>query len=157
MQTQTDMSLSYRPTIQEMHYSRVPTYAPVRESARLMTYQGFEPAFDDGPHPVASPHFQSHVVGPPAPTPAHAHVQPPPFSPAVNRSLHPVAPPQKPSSPALTWKQKYMRARLEQKQSEGGETQHARPSAPSMAHTGRETGLGHARGCSTCTMPKIKK
>ncbi len=145
------MSFNHRPTIQNMHYGRVPTYSSGRGSVRLMTYQGFEPAFDDAPAPQPAPMPQA----PPAFQPQH--VPPPHFVAQLAPPSSMAAPPKlPPASPALTWKQKYMRARMEQKRA-SGEVEHAKPSsARSVASGERETGLGHTRGCSTCTMPKIK-
>lgn len=177
------MSWTPRPLVQQLHDSRVPVHTtpPRRHTSRLMTYHGSEPAFEDDAVPPPSHLAQNAhssfvpplsnvysggggAAAPPTrvPTqtfqpyqqPTHhpfsapvSHFQPPP--PPLS---HPPPPTQHQSTPLARsmWKQKYMRARMEQQQKQ-------QPAArPVESYASRPTGLGHARGCSTCTAPKIK-
>lgn len=88
---------------------------------RLMTYSGLVPAFDE----TAA---------------ATAHARAPPQAPAHDGPGG--------SNSNSTWKQKYMRARLQQ--------QHQPPIMTPNSADGA-TGLHHGRSCSSCTAPKVKQ
>jgi hypothetical protein len=116
-------------------YSHVHTYARAQKPmARLMTYSGLLPAFDEA---AAATAVAAAAAAHAPQRPGYAHG---PASPDL-----PVPGPAHETSG--NWRNKYMRLRGQQK---GG---HA--TAASQAHAEASTGLGHTRGCSTCTAPKL--
>lgn len=155
----------HRPVVQQLQQNRVPIFpapapAPVPfQHARLMTYQGLETAFE----PAPSSGIPAPLLPPPSQPPdAYSFTLPPAPAAYFGHPAHPPQPvqvqPAQLPSPILphvpTWKQKYMRARVEQQQTKGKGAAGAVPKA--TTEPSRPTGLGSGRGCSSCTAPKIK-